>query len=65
MKKILIITLTFLTSVGILADDHSYRTVTGEVLQCNLKDGKDVNDVLKMVKKDWYCLLYTSDAADE
>ena len=58
MKKILIITLTFLTSFGILTDDHSYRTVTGEVLQCNLKDGKDVNDVIKMVKKDWYDLEY-------
>ena len=59
MKKLTIITITFLASFGILADDHeAYRTVTGEVLQCNLKDGKDVNDVLKMVKKDWYELEY-------
>ena len=59
MKKLTIITITFLASFGILADDHeAYRTVTGEVLQCNLKDGKDVDDVLKMVKKDWYELEY-------
>ena len=40
------------------ADDHEWTTYTGEVLQCNLKDGKSVEDVMNMVRSDWYELDY-------
>ena len=58
MKKLLI-SLTFMaSSLFIFSDDKPYTTYTGEILQCNLNDGKDASDVLKMVKKDWYALSY-------
>jgi|TARA_B110000495_G_C22834598_1_gene486840 hypothetical protein len=52
----------FMSLVVILVSSHSfaaedpYKTYTGESLQCKLADGKDLKDVLKMVKKDWYAL---------
>lgn len=59
MKKILLLISAFISFNFLMADDHqSYTTYTGEVLQCNLQDGKDVEDVLNMVKKDWYALDY-------
>tara|TARA_B100000508_G_C11444184_1_gene270460 strand:- start:574 stop:1323 length:750 start_codon:yes stop_codon:yes gene_type:complete len=59
MKKLSILILFAISSLTSYADDHqSYTTYTGEVLQCNLQDGKEVDDVLKMVKKDWYALDY-------
>jgi len=59
MNKYFLLIIFSLTSVFSYADNHSsYQTYTGEVLQCNLNDGKDVDDVLRMVKKDWYALDY-------
>ena len=59
MKKILLLISAFISLNFLMADDHqSYTTYTGEVLQCNLQNGKDVEDVLNMVKKDWYALDY-------
>ena len=58
MKKTYICLISF---KAILVDHQSYTTYTGEVLQCNLQDGKDVEDVLNMVKKDWYALIILSE----
>ena len=35
-------------------DEEAYKTYTGEVLQCNFNEGKDLDDALNMVRKDWY-----------
>jgi hypothetical protein len=58
MYKIISIIASLLLSPLSFADDHVWTTYTGEVLQCNLNDGKNVEDVLGMVKKDWYALNY-------
>ena len=55
-KNLIILCLLFQASLSLADDD--WTTYTGEVLQCNLKEGKEVEDVLKMVKKDWYSLDY-------
>ena len=52
-KFLLIFALSSLSLIG-FADDHEWTTYTGEVLQCNLKDGKSVEDVMDMVRTDWY-----------
>ena len=59
MKKYLLVILFSSISTFCFSDDHlTYRTATGEVLQCNLNDGKDADDVMRMVKNDWYDLDY-------
>jgi hypothetical protein len=58
MKIRLFLITVLLTFQASIFSDDPYVTYTGEVLQCNLKDGKDVDDVLKMVKNDWYDLEY-------
>ena len=58
MKKLLISLVFIVSSFFTYSDENPYTTYTGEILQCNLLDGKDVNDVLEMVKKDWYALSY-------
>ena len=58
MYKIISIIVSLILSPLSLTDDHEWTTYTGEVLQCNLNDGKNVEDVLGMVKKDWYALNY-------
>jgi len=58
MKKLLISLAFIVSSFFTYSDENPYTTYTGEILQCNLLDGKDVNDVLEMVKKDWYALSY-------
>ena len=58
MKKYILMTIfSFITALS-YADDHEWTTYTGEVLQCNLKDGKSVEDVMDMVRTDWYELDY-------
>ena len=52
MKIRLFLITVLLTFQASIFSDDPYVTYTGEVLQCNLKDGKDVDDVLKMVKND-------------
>ena len=56
-KFLLIFVLSSFSLIG-FADDHEWTTYTGEVLQCNLKDGKSVEDVMDMVRTDWYELDY-------
>jgi putative hemolysin len=52
MKKYILMTIfSFITAIS-YADDHEWTTYTGEVLQCNLKDGKSVEDVMDMVRTD-------------
>ena len=58
MKRLLITLVFVFNTFFVWSDDNPYTTYTGEVLQCNLNNGKDVEDVLKMVKKDWYALDY-------
>ena len=59
MKKYFAVILLSFVSSFCFSDNHSsYNTYTGEVLQCNLNDGKDVDDVMRMVKNDWYELDY-------
>jgi hypothetical protein len=58
MNKIIITLMLMVSSIFAYSDDKPYTTYTGEILQCNLQDGKDANDVLKMVKNDWYDLSY-------
>ena len=58
MKKILQIFVLSSFSLMSFADDHEWTTYTGEVLQCNLKEGKSVEDVMNMVRSDWYELDY-------
>ena len=58
MNKIIISLSLMVSSMFAYTDEKPYTTYTGEILQCNLIEGKDVNDVLKMVKKDWYALSY-------
>ena len=54
MKRF-IIYITFIAfSLFIYSDEESYKTYTGEVLQCNFNEGKDLDDALNMVRKDWY-----------
>ena len=58
MNKLIISLALMVSSMLAYTNDKPYTTYTGETLQCNLMEGKDVNDVLKMVKKDWYALSY-------
>ena len=51
MKKLLI-SLTFMaSSLFIFSDDKPYTTYTGEILQCNLNDGKTNADLKAVAKK--------------
>ena len=56
MKKIFISLTIFLSVISSLnADDHvEFGAMEG--LQCNFADGKDMDDVMKVLS----CLLYTS-----
>ena len=65
MKKLIISFLIATSSLFVLSNDDPYTTYTGEVLQCNFNKGKDLDDVLNMVSKDWYNMAQSYPASYE